>query len=85
MKDRTLDEAIVELTRAVKALKKLRDYRADARKRENAPQGVFKSGQECWELSDGTWLYYAEGREKAAAERAALDVRYILADLRQGR
>lgn len=84
MKDHTLDEAIVELTRAVKALKKLRDYRAAARGRAETLR-VSNQYMECQKMIDGNWLYYAEGREKAAAERAALDARYILADLRQGR
>ena len=84
MKDHTLDEAIVEAARFIKAAKKLRKYRAEARGRTETLR-VSKRYMECQKMVDGNWLYYAEGREKAEVERAALDCRYKLADLRAGR
>ena len=68
MKDHTLDEAIVEAARFVKAAKQLRAYR----------RAVEEQGH----LPENTAPY---GRLHAAVERAALDARYKLADLRAGR
>lgn len=63
MKNETLDEAIVEACRFIKAAKALRA----------ATGGYVKATPS------------ERSRLKASAERAALDCRYKLADLRQGR
>ena len=63
MRDHTLDEAIVEAARFIKAAKKLRAER-------------HKQPSEGWAK---------HGRLNAEVERAALDCRYKLADLRAGR
>ena len=62
MRDHTLDEAIVEAARFIKAAKKLRELRKYG----------FDHAHEL-------------GKHKAEVERAALDCRYKLADLRAGR
>lgn len=66
--DKTLDEAMVEAARFLKAAKALRSYRKDPAQKDNI-------------------RFYKEphGRLQAKAERAALDLRYKLADLRAGR
>lgn len=70
MKDHTLDEAILEAARFIKAAKKLR-----------ALQKVCL-GQT---VENRHHFNHAIGKRKAEVERAALDCRYKLADLRQGR
>lgn len=67
MRDHTLDEAIVEAARFIKAAKKLR-----AERRAHA-----KLYPESYD--------YPPMRLRAEVERAALDCRYKLADLRAGR
>lgn len=67
MKDHTLNEAIVEAARFIKAAKKLRANR------------VKTKGH------TGGWMLKQTQRFNAEVERAALDCRYKLADLRAGR
>lgn len=72
MRDHTIDEALVELARTMKALKALR-----------AARGLVPNGARA---QDGEPFWTAElGRLTATASRAALDCRYKLADLRAGR
>lgn len=70
IKDQTLDEAIVEAMRFVKAAKALRD----SRKSKNLSHERF--------INTGHWTPVAE---HAACKRASLDLTRKLADLRAGR
>lgn len=68
IQDHTIDQALVELARTMKALKALRAYRKDPKQKDNI-----------------RFFREPHGRLQATAERAALDCRYKLADLRLGR
>jgi len=70
MRNHTLDEAIVEAARFIKAAKKLRTRLKDIA--GVPPQYV-------------PYTAHAVNKHKAEVERAALDCRYKLADLRAGR
>ncbi len=71
IKDQTLDEAIVEALRFVKAAKALRQVRKTSADR----QDHHALG----------WFYGDQVREHAACKRASLDLTRKLADLRAGR
>lgn len=70
MKDHTLDEAIVEAARFIKAAKKLRARRKD----------MLQHTAENLHYFD-----HEMGRYRAEVTRAALDCRYKLSDLSHGR
>ena len=69
IKDQTLDEAIIEAARFIKAAKGLRA----ARKTAQAVNGSCN------------WFSSQQVREHAACKRASLDLTRKLADLRAGR
>lgn len=69
--DKTLDEALVEAHRFIKAAKALRDARKVSESRQDMP-GI-------------PWYYGDQVKEHAACKRASLDLTRKLADLRQGR
>lgn len=69
IKDQTIDEALIELMRAKKALEALRKARKDG-----APGRL-----------PGEWNYIDQIKEHSAAKRASLDLTRKLADLRAGR
>lgn len=72
MRDHTIDEALVELARTMKALKALRDAR--------------KAVPKCGRASNGEPFWTRRlGKLTATASRAAVDCRNKLADLRAGR
>lgn len=72
--DKTLDEAMVEAARFLKAAKALR-----------ARRKALLAGGDAAYANGGKLYYFGGGTENAAVERAALDLRYKLADLRAGR
>lgn len=72
IKDQTLDEAIIEIARALKALKKLRAARKAA---------FFDHAGRPYR----TPPHWTVRAEHAAAKRASMDLTRKLADLRQGR
>lgn len=73
--DKTLDEALVEIMRAKKALETLRAVR----KRDTVNGHIG-----CTPVQ-GQWTYYAQAKEHAAAKRASMDLSRKLAQLRAGR
>jgi hypothetical protein len=74
MRDHTIDEALVELARTMKALKALRD--------ERKAQAVPPAGPSARILPYG---WRPRSVLAAAARRASLDLTRKLADLRAGR
>ncbi len=75
MRDHTIDEALVELARTMKALKSLRAER----------KTLLQQGQvSCRAPGSGEWGYFPSAVH-AAAKRASLDLTRKLADLRAGR
>lgn len=72
MRDHTIDEALIELARTMKALKALR-----AARKTHSVTGDLNPPE--------PWTYYDQWREQAAAKRASLDLTRKLADLRAGR
>ena len=69
IKDQTLDEAIIEAARFIKAAKELRA----ARKTAQAVNGSC------------SWFSPQQAKEHAACKRASLDLTRKLADMRTGR
>lgn len=74
IKDQTLDEAIVEAMRFVKAAKALRAKRKEAEREEN-----LKRDGAHWRLDRHCTV------EHAACKRASMDLTRKMADLRAGR
>lgn len=71
IKDKTIDEALLEIMRTKRALEALRAERKRSDKRLGYP--------------GGGWRGRDQAKEHAAALRASLDLTHKLADLRQGR
>lgn len=83
IKNNTLDEAIIEIARTLKALKKLRAIR-----QKNRNPAVLSEGTEFMHGMPAhvtRYEYISDAKEHAAAKRASMDLSRKLADLRQGR
>lgn len=90
IKDQTLDEAIIEIARTLKALKKLRTKRKGPVVCLSPKCSKFHKpfdndlGQRCL-CGDMLFPTFSEVKEHAAAKRASMDLTRKLADLRAGR
>jgi hypothetical protein len=71
IKDKTIDEALIEIMRTKKALEALR------KARKGVSTGDLNPSDQ--------WEYRDQIKEHAAAKRASLDLTLKLADLRAGR
>lgn len=72
--DKTLDEAMVEAARFLKAAKALRKARKQSASKYKGPVALVED-----------WQHYDQHRQHAACKRASLDLTRKLADLRAGR
>lgn len=90
IKDQTLDEAIIEIARTLKALKKLRQTRKGQVVCLNSDCKKFHKpfdndlGERCL-CGHVLFPAFSQVKEHAAAKRASLDLTRKLADLRAGR
>lgn len=90
IKDQTLDEAIVEAMRFVKAAKALRAKRKDAPPFKvcygcQVANHVERDRCEHCDKESFSWATREDSRQHAACKRASLDLTRKLADLRAGR
>lgn len=91
IKDQTIDEALIEIMRAKKALEALRKARKSKTKRcwrsacelyqQVQPIGRHK----CPECGETLYEQGSEVAPHAAAKRASMDLTRVLANLRRGR
>lgn len=83
MQDKTIDEALIECMRTMKALKALRKIR----QQNKAPRLLSHTTQMMGGIPADvkSFEFISTGKARAAALRATLDLTRKLADLRQGR